>query len=379
MRDAVYFRPNNCTVKESRKYCQSIATEAKTEKEMVAALAYMALAQTQTWTLGVGGDIMLNGVSAKASPFEKISAYTSGCSVFVGNLEIPLTSSRTATSRKSAEDIKARKQFVLKGDPKHAAHLKSAGFDLVTLGNNHSMDYGPSGLAEMLRLLDGQGIGYSGAGANRDKAWQPASWTKAGMPKLSLSSALAFMSDKALNTCWPAGPQSAGLAALRLGGVVNKNTLPTIKAIVDRGKKAGDFVIVALHWGIEKETTPTPYQVALGRAFIDAGADLVLGHHPHVLQGAELYKGKPIFYSLGNLISARPGTTALFRLTYSGSRLTSVASLPCSISGGTIFPIAAAKTRQSELARFGKLCDAVLKKYPSKHSKKPPVGFWAVR
>ncbi|MBX3119574.1 MAG: CapA family protein [Fimbriimonadaceae bacterium] len=343
---------------------------------LFALLASATLAQPKVWTLGVGGDIMLNGISAKTNPFVEISPYTVGCDVFIGNLEIPLTDRTTPTSRKSAEDVKAKRQFILKADPGHATHLKATGFDLVTLGNNHSMDYGPTGLIQMLKGLDSNRIAYAGAGINRDLAWEPAAREDKTHPKLSLTSMLAFMGDGALNTCWPAGPKSAGLAALKLGGVVNDKTLPTIQVIVDRAKKSGGFAIIALHWGLEKQTTPTPYQVALGRAFIDAGADVVLGHHPHVLQGAELYKGKPIFYSLGNLISPRPGSTAIFQLRFQGNDIEQVSVLPCSISGGSVSPIRDAKAMQSELARFDKLCDAVRSRYPSKESKKPKLMLW---
>ena len=95
---------------------------------------------------------------------------------------------------------------------------------------------------------------------------------------------------------------------MRVGTLDGKAT-ERIGELVASGTKGGAFLAVALHWGNEKETLPTPYQVALGRAFVDAGADLVLGHHPHVLQGAEIYRGKPIFHSLGNLVSPRPGVS----------------------------------------------------------------------
>ncbi len=343
------------------------------------ALASITLAQPQVWTLGVGGDLMLNGIASKTNPFAKVVPYTSACDVFIANLEIPLTNKTTATTRKSAEAVKAKTQFILKADPAHGVNLSKTGIDLVSLGNNHSMDYGPDGLSQMLDILDKWKIGYAGAGADRASARAATVFSSKQTPKLSLTSYLAFMSDKALNTCWPATDNTAGLAALRLGGVVNKTTLPTIKAIVQRAKQSGDFVVIALHWGIEKQTLPTPYQVSLGRAFIDAGADIVLGHHPHVLQGAEVYKGQPIFYSLGNFISPRPGVTGIFKLTFEDSKIKAMSILPCSISGGTVAPYTDVRVLKAQSDAFGKLCDLIQTKFPNKQSKKPSIALWKNR
>lgn len=340
-----------------------------------AALLVAQIFAARSWTIGVGGDVMLNGISPKVKPLEKLAPYSRACSLFIANQEIPLTNSKTPTTRKSAEAVKARTQFILKADPAHIAGIKMAGFDMVSLGNNHSMDYGPAGLSEMTSLLSKNEITYAGAGMNYAEAWSPASYKGGTNPKVGFSSMLAFMGDGPINTCTPATKNSAGLAGLKLGGVVNKKTLPIIKEIVRRTKEQGEMVIIALHWGIEKQTVPTPYQVQLGRAFIDAGADIVLGHHPHVLQGAEIYRGKPIFYSLGNLISPRPGSTALFSMTYEGTEFSAMSILPCSISGGNVAP-SNAKAASSELTRFSKLCDSIQSKFPNKNSKKPKIALW---
>jgi poly-gamma-glutamate capsule biosynthesis protein CapA/YwtB (metallophosphatase superfamily) len=105
--------------------------------------------------------------------------------------------------------------------------------------------------------------------------------------------------------------------------------------------------------------------VLLGRALVDAGADVVWGNHPHVLQGAEIYNGKPILYSCGNMISPLPGSTALFRLTFEEKKLQSIEVLPASISGGRV-ALLSAKQVSPAVAQFQSLCRLVSSKYPSR-------------
>lgn len=290
-----------------------------------------AIAQTQppkTWTLLAGGDLMLNAVSAKKNPFEAVRNAISGADIAYANLEIPLTSKSGATPRKSLADRKAKRQFVLKADPAHAAHLADVGFDVVSLGNNHAMDYGAAGLAEMLSLLDGLGIVYSGAGNNWAEAMRPAIVSVPGGPKVAFYSMLAFKSRSALRTCWPATTTGPGIGVLAFDATINDSSKATLRSLVTKAKRQADLVVFALHWGTERRTVPDPYQIALGRATVDAGADLVLGAHPHVLQGSEVYKERPILYSMGNLISPLGGETALYKLSYEGTKFKKLEVLP---------------------------------------------------
>ena len=95
-----------------------------------------------------------------------------------------------------------------------------------------------------------------------------------------------------------------------------------------------DYLVVYVHWGVERETEPKDYQRAMGRQYIDAGADLVIGSHPHVLQPVEYYNGKPIVYSLGNFVfgSSIP-STILFKVVLDGEEI-QVTEIPCTSSGG---------------------------------------------
>ncbi|MEI8283126.1 MAG: CapA family protein [Armatimonadota bacterium] len=107
-----------------------------------------------------------------------------------------------------------------------------------------------------------------------------------------------------------------------------------MKKIVDRARSQADMVVVALHWGVERQPFPAAYQVSLGRLFVDAGADVVIGAHPHVLQPAELYKDKPIIYSLGNFVNPGGGSSAMYKLTFEKTSFRSAMIIPTTYSGG---------------------------------------------
>lgn len=317
---------------------------------------------SQTWTMVVGGDIMLNGVRPSPNTFAGIKPWTTKADIAVANLEIPLTDSRTATVRKTAAELRARQQYILKADPGHAKWIADAGFDVVSLGNNHALDYGPSGLKQMQGLLDKNGIKWCGAGSNAASALTPKTITlKSGM-RVAFLSLHAFRTDFGLWKCTPATATSAGVATL--GGIsVSKGGdvfSRRIKSIVKKAKSNADFLVVSLHWGTEKRTVPDLYQAQLGRRFIEAGADCVLGSHPHVLQGAESYVKKPLFYSLGNLVSPRPATTGIFRLTYEGKKLVKTEMLPLAISGGKVAPV---KNTAARVSAFNGLSRTAVAKY----------------
>jgi poly-gamma-glutamate capsule biosynthesis protein CapA/YwtB (metallophosphatase superfamily) len=321
-----------------------------------------------SWTLLAGGDIMLNGISPASRPLAGIAGPVRAADVAIANLEIPLTSSTEKTARKTDAELKRKDQFILWADPKHADSLSGIGLDLVSLGNNHAMDRGHGGLMEMLWLLEKRRIGYTGAGTDSASAMQPASFKLSNGLSVSMVSALAFVTRNALLKCSPATGTTSGINVLNFNGKIDDSARSKIQSIVNQARFQGDFVAVALHWGEEKQTLPNSYQVSLGRAFVDAGADLVIGHHPHVLQGAERYRDVPILYSTGNLISVKPGNTALFKLTFDGRKLTQFGIVPCRIDKGKVVPMQetdAAKMR----VEFGQLSMALSKKYPSPMSK----------
>ncbi|HBC94428.1 MAG TPA: hypothetical protein DCZ10_16390 [Pelotomaculum sp.] len=184
---------------------------------------------------------------------------------------------------------KAPKQFNFRMPPKYTQVLLNGGIDIVNLANNHVWDYGTIGLQDTIAYLDTAGIEHVGAGESIDAAAAPAIIEVKGKR-------IGF-----LGFYFNEGNVEEGVAALR---------------------QKSDVVVVNFHWGTERSNYPDGYQVALAHRAIDAGADLVIGHHPHVLQGMERYKGGVIAYSLGNFVfggnSRRQHDTVVFQLLIRG-------------------------------------------------------------
>jgi poly-gamma-glutamate synthesis protein (capsule biosynthesis protein) len=176
------------------------------------------------------------------------------------------------------------------------------------------------------------------------------------------------MGAPAIDKLGPAHKSRAGIHALRFGGQINSDAREYLKGWITEQKKENEILVVALHWGREKQTVPTPYQVALARACVDAGADVVWGHHPHVLQGAELYRGKPILYSMGNLISRKEGPTGLARIYFENYKFNKFKFLPLDIKRMRVLPVDE-KLVEVRRSAFKKLSEAIQVKYPHKLGK----------
>jgi poly-gamma-glutamate synthesis protein (capsule biosynthesis protein) len=192
--------------------------------------------------------------------------------------------------------------------------LEAAGFDALTLANNHTLDFGHAPLVENLQHLDRMGIAHTGAGRTFAEAHAPAIVERKGCRVALLGYTSVFMRG------WEADDKSPGVAAMRvrttyeptaraleLPGLppkIHTWVLPEDKiqletAIHDARDRA-DIVICTFHWGLSGQDVRLPdYQTELAHHAIDAGADLVFGHHPHMLQGIEVYRGRAIFYCLG--------------------------------------------------------------------------------
>jgi poly-gamma-glutamate capsule biosynthesis protein CapA/YwtB (metallophosphatase superfamily) len=347
---------------------------------MFASALFVALfAQTKpkTWDLVCGGDIMLNGVSSKTNVFKEMRVEREA--LLYANLEIPLTNTSERTKMKTAEEIRNRDQYVLKADPKHIGNLKSAGFDVVSLGNNHTMDGGVPGLRQMLPILDQAKIAYCGAGENWAAAIRPTVVTSSTGTKVAFISYLSFLNSVSLRKCTPAKTSEPGIAALTLHGKNGPKEVALIKSIVTKAKQGADVLVVCLHWGVEKAPLPSKYQVDMARLFVDAGADVIVGNHPHVLQPSELYKEKPIIYSIGNLVNPRSGNTALYRLRFEGNRLISATASNWRYENGRV-RIATQKTQaflsaESALEKMNQ-SQGLIKAFIRKNLKlnsKPPV------
>ena len=219
--------------------------------------------------------------------------------ISIGHLEVP-------HSRRGSElqgDVPAPG-----ADPAHLAALKRAGFSAVTLGGNHIADLGAVGIADTRDELQRLGLRFTGAGANLVEARAPALLEVADR-RVALLSFNCVGPEAAWATA-----ERAGCAYVRIETAdgsaiapsaplerINAESLDEMRQAIADARSHADVVIVALHKGIVH--TPirlSPYERALSHAAIDAGGDVVLGHHAHIVRGIELYRGKPIFHGLGN-------------------------------------------------------------------------------
>ena len=214
------------------------------------------------------------------APLAKVASRLKRADVTVGNLESNLSRSGSPMPGKDV---------TFRGDPRGIVGLKASGFDFVALGNNHVLDYGSTSLRDTLAALDRAGIRHAGAGMNRTAAWKPAVVTRDG-------ATIAFLSfSHILPAGFVATSSHAGLAA-------GRGNMNAVASAIKAAQKRYDYVIVSFHWGIEYKDYANADQVRDARRAVDAGADMVLSHHPHVIQGVEFYKGKLIAYSLGDFV-----------------------------------------------------------------------------
>ena len=231
------------------------------------------------------GDLLLTTRPGATTPGRGLKALSNevreifeSCDVIFANLESTMPGPRTVTTepRVVASEIQVRS-------------LQDAQIDVVSLGNNHAFDCLEEGFHRMRSILDDLGINWFGAGDNLKEALRPAIMEVKGIKlafvaSVDKTSAPSHFADKTQMGVAPSGPQQ-------------------ICQVIQELRSQVDHVIVSPHWGEERFRIPSPEQIRKAHAFVDTGASMVLGHHPHVLQGMELYKGAPIAYSLGNFLA----------------------------------------------------------------------------
>jgi poly-gamma-glutamate capsule biosynthesis protein CapA/YwtB (metallophosphatase superfamily) len=299
------------------------------------------------------GDIMLGrGVGARLrkaggyhKAFEKVSFYLNMGDVVFANLETPLTA--------SSHGLDKNRKIVLKAEPESVVALTSAGINLVSLANNHIMDYYEKGLMDTIELLDLNNIAYAGAGEDIDEARNPAIIEKNGL-KIGLlaytdMAELVFAGNPYLS--FAAGNEKSGVAPRKYEIVMED---------VSKAREQVDLLAVSLHWGIEESFKIAPEQVEFARNLIDNGVDLILGHHPHQFQGIEMYKGKPIIYSMGNILFDQndPENMESFivDMRYEGNELKEFTAIPVRILEKSYVEIQEGEDAVNILERQAELC-----------------------
>lgn len=258
------------------------------------------------------GDVLVNRPDPP-SVFAHVASVLRQGDIVVGTLEGPVCDRGTPIVGKI--EVGSRH---LRSAPHNIQALESAGFNAMVLANNHGMDYGPQGLLQSIELLDKLNIAHAGGGRNLEEAHRPAIVERNGVRVAILSYTSLYLPYGEA-----AEENKPGLATVKIhtsyqapDNVLYTPGFPPLitttpdpvemermVADVRQAKQQADIVLVAFHWGISLNyNRMVGYQKELGRAAIDAGADLILGGHPHVLQGMEMYKGRLICYCLGNFV-----------------------------------------------------------------------------
>lgn len=243
--------------------------------------------QNNVVTLLLTGDIMLGGrfLDYKERqnidyeyPFRPLKSLFEETDIIFGNLECTL--SREGIARRD-------KSMALYAPPESVSALKYLGFNAVSLGNNHINDYGSQGLDKTTQILKENSLPFFGAGRNLEEAGQELIIAKNNL-KIAF---LGYTTDEEHVKSVIATSNSAGCVFYDFSRIAND---------IERIRNSADVICISLHWGYQYYAYPSPKQVNLAHQIVDAGAHVVIGHHPHVIQGYERYKHGVIFYSLGN-------------------------------------------------------------------------------
>lgn len=265
---------------------------------IISRLPDLIFPNSSSLTIVFTGDVMLGrSVNTRiqkyadfAWPFKNIAQVLSSADLTIINLESPFVTGCRPT------DV----GMIFCADPKNVAGLKLAGVDFASLANNHIHDQDQKGLDETISILTENGI------------------TPIGLGKPEFNTV-----------------KNTKIALLSFSDLPQMNNANVVKQISEASKSA-DLVITTFHWGAEYQRNPTTRQVFLARLAIDSGADIVIGHHPHWTQTEEVYQGKPIYYSLGNLVfdqmwSEETRLGQILRVTYQDKQLVKKELIPTKI------------------------------------------------
>lgn len=266
---------------------QQTETTQGTETEETEESETVTEPEIQDFTMFFTGDVMLQyckgiyadkGINGLITEFIEQEMVNADMTMI--NNEFPFS-----TRGEKAPD----KQYTFRVEPSYVSALLDMGVDVASLANNHALDFGQDALMDTFKTMDDAGIAYVGAGETKERA-EEAIFVEAGGRKVGVLSASRVIPVVE----WNIANRQPGLFCT----YDSTRLVERIKEI----ESQCDYVVVFVHWGLEKKTHPEEYQRKLAKQYIDAGADLVVGNHSHVPQGIEYYKGVPIVYCLGNYI-----------------------------------------------------------------------------
>ncbi|MCW2761471.1 MAG: hypothetical protein JWR85_1672 [Marmoricola sp.] len=280
--------------------------------------------------LVVTGDVMLaRGVTDPAAALAPMAPFLRRADLTVGNLESTLSTRGRPTQGGDS----------FGGSAALLGPLRRAGFDALSLANNHAGDYGVQALLDTAGLLADSPVAPFGAGGGRSAAARPAIVERGGVR-------FAFVGFNAIGETPRAGPGTAGALSVRMpprtGPLVRADLDRVLDAVRRAGRRA-DVVVVLPHWGTQYTHVPEPVQRRVGRELVRVGADLVVGGHPHWVQGIDAVRGVPVLHSLGNFVfdmdfMEQTMEGVVLEATFWGDRLKAVRLLPYRLDPRTFAP-----------------------------------------
>lgn len=275
------------------------------------------------------GDIMLGRYVATLikdnfdEPFDEVKDIFAESDINFGNLECVL-------SDNNLPNIKGKdRNFCLKGPADMINVLNTIGFDVLSLANNHIYDYADKGLIDTIENLEKSNIKTIGAGENLEKA-RELKIIEVDNQKVGFLgyTDLAYVNFSNKNEIPAASDIKSGVAPTKEEFILSD---------IENARDKCDLLFISLHWSDEYTHIPKDSQIELAHKIIDAGADGILGHHAHNLQGVEVYKDKPIIYNMGNFIFDQNDNinkdSAIFNLTFIDSKFDKLEIIPCRIEG----------------------------------------------
>jgi len=298
------------------------------------------------------GDIYLNRKNPNTA-FRDILPLFKNKNILLGNLETPFIDEELPVSVGRLAPLKTSQKMV--------EGIVSANFDVVSLANNHTTDYGPIGLLRTIEVLDKNKILHAGAGRNKDEALRPVIIEKNNLKIGFLSYEATVYSFGAKAKKEVPGVTKINVNPLLPFPQVAKEDIIEMAQHVKDVKSVVDILVFSMHCGAELTTTLSPHQESIAHTAVDSGADIVIGHHPHVLQGIEVYKEKVICYSLGNFIFDEtffhPGVaTIIFKAKISSKKM-NISLIPVLNDGGNLRLLNRSESIYKEtLQKMGKLC-----------------------
>jgi hypothetical protein len=291
-----------------------------------------------------GGDIHFEGVlssklaASPATVLAPIGPTLAKADLAVANLETAVTNSGAA----------AAKEFVFRTPATAFAALRGGSIDVVSMANNHGMDYGEAGLRDSLAAARRYRFPVVGIGLDGKRAYAPYRRTVRGQ-RIAIIGATQVLDDHLIST-WTAGPGKPGLASAK--------DVPRLVQEVRRARATSDTVVVYLHWGVELVGCPTSDQRTLARQLVAAGADIVVGGHAHRLLGVGRMDKALVGYGLGNFVwygtSELSTQTGVLFVTATGRRIDAYRWVPARIADGVPRPLSGAE-RSGELRSWRSL------------------------